>query len=115
MAQYLNLIFRFDYFLCIDHNVVVEVEERSKHITEFGGDKPCEFVGQFFKVKAPARKLSNDVSKKLVDSIKQKENEAAWEKKHDKKIKQRKREQDNYSRQIPIGDGILNLDGVDDL
>ena len=124
MLNNLNLTLGFDYLLCMDHNVVVDIEDKEKHRTNsinvIQTDtseeiKPCQFVGQNFKIKAPARKLSNDVSKKLVDKIKEKENEKAWEKRYEKKMKQKKREQDNYSRQIPIGDGILNLDGIDDL
>ncbi len=111
MLNNLNLTLGFDYLLCMDHNVVVDIEDKVTH----KGNDSCQFVGQNFKIKAPARKLSNDVSKKLVDKIKEKENEKIWEKRYDKKMRQRKREQENYSRQIPIGDGILNLDGVDDL
>ncbi len=122
MLNNLNLTLGFDYLLCMDHNVVVEVEKRKEHEansinvsqTDVSEDiKPCEFVGQFFKTKQRAKKLSNDISKKLVDGIKEKENEKAWEKRYDKKMRQRKREQENYSRQISIGDGILNLDGAD--
>ncbi len=120
MLNNLNLTLGFDYLLCMNHNVVVDFEDKDKHRSEnrnikWSEDKviPCEFVGQNFKIKAPARKLSNDVSKKLVDKIKEKENEKAWEKRHEKKLKQKKREQENYGRQIPVGDGILNLDGVE--
>ena len=77
------------------------------------GHYDCQFLGQFYSIKKPAPKISNDISKKLVDKIKEKQNEVNWEKKWEEKKLKRKREQENYSKQIPVGDGILNLEAVD--
>ena len=119
MSSLNNLNLGFDYFLCMTHNVVVEITDKESHIDEFCVDelgnkitKSCSFLGQFFNIKKPAKKLSNDISVTLVRKIKEKENEKRWEKSYNKKVKQRVRDQELYSKQIPLGDSILNLDVV---
>lgn len=105
----------FDYYLCMKHNRVVELENKEEHIKENLDDSniSCSFLGQFFEIKKRVAKKSNDVSIKLVRKIKEKKNEEMWMKKYNKKIKQRENDQRLYHKQIPIGDGILNLSGVD--
>lgn len=103
----------------MNHNVVVECENKNQHLMDFCtriGDnamiKECQFIGQFFKITPPAKKISYDISKRLVDGIREKENIKRYEKNYEKKMKQKKHDQENWHRQIPVGDSIINLEVV---
>ena len=110
----------FDYFLCMTHNVVVDIGDQEQHMDKFcvnDEGKPmaraCSFLGQFYNIKKPAVKLSNDISVKLVRRINEKKNEERFEKKYEEKLNKRKRDQELYAKLLPIGDSILNLDVVE--
>lgn len=116
ITQIKNNILDFDYFLCMNHNIVVELGNKEQHMDEFCTDsdnRSCMFLGQHYNIKKPASKISNDVSIKLVRGIQEKKNLKNWEKKNEIKLNKRKRDQDNYSKQLPLGDSILNLEATD--
>ncbi len=93
----------FDYFSCIQHNVVVEKSDLEAH-------KGCDFVGEYFKIKAPKKKIySGLISKKLVNKEKEKENIRKFleRKKHEDHRKELA--QVRFEKQINDGDAIVNL------
>lgn len=108
----------FDFLLCMTHNVAVELNKKQEHFKavkfgEFVNKGKCEFLGEKFNIKKPARKLSFDISKRLVEHIKAKENIKKYEKRYEERKKRKRLEQEKFRKQMPVGDSIINLEMVD--
>jgi len=94
---------KFDYFSCILCNVVVNDENLSEH-------NGHDIMGEFFVIKQNKKKiLPGLVSKKLINSEKEKLNVIKFEKREALNKKKKTLAQERYQKQIPDGDSIINL------
>lgn len=93
----------FDYFSCIEHSVIVDERNLEEHAS-------CQKVGVFFQIKKHSKKIMPGlVSKKLINSEREKQSEARYEKHLVKEAKQKVLAQERFAKQIPSGDVIINL------
>ena len=104
----------FDYLICSERNVVLDLEFGKNGscpaCLEKGND--CILVGQNYQIKKRPVKLSNDISSKIIKHYKEQQNIRRHEARHAAKLRRRKREQDNYHNQIKVGESVLNLEVV---
>ena len=94
---------KFDYFSCIQCNVIVSTE----NLVEHNGH---DFIGEFFVIKQSKKKvLPGLISKKLINAEQDKLNVIKFEKREALDKKKKVLAQERYQKQIPDGDVIVNL------
>ena len=94
---------KFDYFSCIQCNVIVSTENLGEH-------NGHDFIGEFFVIKQNKKKvLPGLISKRLINTEQQKLNVIKFEKREALDKKKKVLAQERYQKQIPDGAVIVNL------
>lgn len=93
----------FDFFSCIQHNVIVDERNAGEH-------ENCDKVGEFFKVKVNKPKLSSGlISKRLINAAKEEQNIKKFKAKEKLRKHKKVLAQERFEKQIPDNDVIINL------
>ena len=94
---------KFDYFSCIQCNVIVSTGNLGEH-------NGHDFIGEFFVIKQNKKKvLPGLISKRLINTEQQKLNVIKFEKREALDKKKKILAQERYQKQIPDGAVIVNL------
>ena len=94
---------KFDYFICTKCNVIVEDKNVQEHYSH-------GILGTMFKIKHAKKKLTQGlISRKLINSEKDKLSIIKFNARSEKEKKQKILAQQRFAKQIPDGDVIVNL------
>ena len=94
---------KFDFFTCIQCKIIVNDKNLNKH-------NGHDIMGEFFVIKQNKKKiLPGLVSKRLINSEKEKLNVIKFEKRQALDKKKKTLAQERYQKQIPDGAVIVNL------